>query len=120
MKKQSLWCHGDFNINLSMERIDGSMMIIMHMKHVRHTLYSVELLPENMSTKESRMRVKKLIHVVRRFMITSHALLHVYTYVIYMVSYVCNNNNFILGPSILTCLFCINHADTRIFNSFYA
>ena len=93
----------------------------MHMKHVRHTLYSVELLPENMPTKESRISVKGLMHVVCRFMITLQALLHVYTYVIYIVikilPYVCNNNNFILSPSILTCLFCINHAYTRILNN---
>ena len=42
-----------------MERIDGWIMIIMHMKHVRHTLYFVELLQENMPTKESRISVKK-------------------------------------------------------------
>ena len=94
----------------------------MHMKHVRHTQYSVELLPENMPTKESRISVQKTnacgmyIHDYVTGIITCIDICHIHI-VIKISPYVCNNNNFILSPSILTCLFCINHAHTRILSS---
>ena len=100
-------------------------MIIMHMKHVRHTLYSVELLPENMPTKESRISVKKTnacgmkIYDYVTGIITCIDICHIHI-VIKISPYVCNNNNFILSPSILTCLFCINHAYTRILSIIYS